>query len=214
NALNGSLFKYKTQDDRFFSFHLYYESQKERILKALDVSKSPEDFNMESIKEDNELLNKLMLTYKGVDLEEYAFESGGSGCVIRNRDEWSSIPVGKAVNEMPLLNIQKTSDGPGLKDKKLGGTKGPLQGLKVLDITHIIAGAACTRLLAENGADVLLVRRKEFSVQEQAFSELDGWAGKRAIDLDLNNTPDLERIKELIKEADVLVYTYQNNAFD
>ncbi|MGO3017994.1 MAG: CoA transferase [Anaerococcus sp.] len=214
NALNGIFYKYKTQDDRFFSFHLYYESQKEKILKALNVNKAPEKFNMLSLDEDIELLNKLMLTYKGVDLEEYVFDNGGSASVIRNRDEWNSIPVGKAVNEMPLLNIQKTSDGPGLKNKNLGGPKGPLQGLKVLDLTHIIAGAACTRLLAENGADVLLVRRKEFSVQEQAFSELDGWAGKRAIDLDLNNTPDLEKIKELIKEADVLVYTYQNDAFD
>lgn len=214
NAFNGSFYKYKTKDDRYFSFHLYYEDQKAKIVKALGIDKAPEEFSMISLPEDIEFLTKLMLTYQGEELEEFTFEHGGSGCVIRNRKELDSIPVGKAVNEMPLLNIQKTSDRPGLKGKALGGPKGPLQGLKVLDLTHIIAGPACTRLLGEYGADVLLVRRKEFGVQEQAALELDGWAGKHAIDLDLDRAADLERAKELIKEADVLVYSYQNNAFD
>lgn len=214
NAFNGSFYKYKTKDDRYFSFHLYFEEQKAKIVRALGIDKAPEQFSMLFLAEDIEFLTKLMLTYQGLELEEFTFENGGSGCVIRNRDEWNETEVGKAVNDMPLLNIQKTSDNPGLKDKALGGPKGPLEGLKVLDLTHIIAGPACTRLLAEYGADVLLVRRKNFYSQEQSALELDGWAGKHAIDLDLNNADALKRIKELIKEADVLVYSYQHNAFD
>jgi crotonobetainyl-CoA:carnitine CoA-transferase CaiB-like acyl-CoA transferase len=122
--------------------------------------------------------------------------------------------VGKAVCAMPLITFKDapTKGKPtwGVPDPK----KGPLSGIKVLDLTHIIAGPACSRILAEYGADVLLVRRGRFIDQEQAMLELDGWAGKNSIQLDLNHPDDLARIKELIKEADVITYSYQNGCFD
>lgn len=77
-----------------------------------------------------------------------------------------------------------------------------------------IAGPACTRILAEQGADVLLVRRGKFNEQEQAMLELDGWSGKHAIHLDFNRGEDLTRVKELIAQADVVVCSYQQGALD
>lgn len=214
NALNGILYKYRTKDGRDFSFHNYYESQKAKVAKALGFNKDPKDINMMSTKEDKAILEKIVKTYMAEELEEFTFDNGGSACMIRNRSEWESTEVGGAVTDMPLLKINKYSDTQGLKGRKIGGTKGPLEGLKILDFTHIIAGPACSRLLAEYGAEVLLVRRKELFSQEQSFAELDGWAGKQSIDLDLEDPESLQRVKDLIKEADVVTYSYQNNAFD
>jgi hypothetical protein len=89
-----------------------------------------------------------------------------------------------------------------------------LAGVKVLDLTHIIAGPACTRLLAEYGADVLLVRRGKLRDQIQSFLELDGWAGKRVCHLDLNQENELAYLRTLIRDADIVIVSYQPGALE
>lgn len=214
NAFNGSSYKYRTRDGRFFSFHVYYQSQKAKIIKALKIDKSVDDFTMKTGRQDRMLLRELVGGIKAADLEELAFSSGACGCVLRNRSEWENTPVGQALSAMPLIKLQQAGGGIPKTYPALSSSQGPLAGIKVLDLTHIIAGPACTRLLAEYGADVLLVRRGNFNGQEQSFLELDGWAGKHAIDLDMNKAEELEQVKTLITQADVVVYSYQDGAFD
>ena len=59
-----------------------------------------------------------------------------------------------------------------------------------------------------------MIRRGRYVEQEQAMLEFDGWAGKQSIQLDFNIPEQLERAKQLIKEADVITYSYQNGALD
>src|SRR5574344_913270 len=214
NAFNGSFYKYKTKDNRYFSFHVYYQSQQEKLVEALKLNKASKDFKFLSTKKDRRYLASVVKTYNALDLENLVFDSGACGCVLRTRDEWEATSVGKAVKKMPIIRF--TEEGEKSSTSKWGKvtTKGPLSGIKVLDLTHIIAGPACSRILAEYGADVLLVRRGKFMDQEQAMLALDGWAGKNSIQLDLNHPEDLARMKELIKEADVITYSYQNGCFD
>lgn len=214
NALNGSFYKYDTKDGRKVSFHVYYQSQQRKLVEALHLKKPSEDFKFLSTKKDRHYLQKVVKGYDALDLEELSFSSGACGCLIRSREEWEKSAVGSAVKNMPLLQFKK---GSGLNKPSWGPVdpeKGPLSGIKVLDLTHIIAGPACSRILAEYGADVLLVRRGAFVSQEQAMLELDGWAGKNSIQLDLNKSEDLADMKKLIAEADVITYSYQNGCFD
>lgn len=213
NALNGSFYKYMTKDGRYFSAHVYYESQKKRMMDLLGIKKDPAKFALGSLPFDKATTAKAIKKFDALELEEKSFDAGACACMLRDREEWESSAVGKAVCEMPLFRMTKVCDGP----KKAFGadtSRGPLTGVKVLDLTHIIAGPACTRILAEQGADVLLVRRGRFNEQEQAMLELDGWSGKHAIHLDFNVSDDLARVKELIKEADVVVCSYQQGALD
>jgi len=213
NAWNGSFYKYKTKDDRLFSFHVYYESQKQKITKGLEFKKKPEKFTLLSLPFDKKKIAKKCKTYMALDLENKTFDLGACGCMIRTRKEWEESEVGKAVNKMPLLSFEDYEKS----DKSFGNVdlnKGPLSGIKVLDLTHIIAGPAASRTLAELGADVLMIRRGDFHHQEQSMLELDGWVGKNSIQLDFNNPKDLEKAKELIKKADVLTYSYQRGCMD
>lgn len=214
NALNGSFYKYDTYDGRKVSFHVYYQSQQKKLVEALKLKKPSEDFKFLSTKRDIRYLKKVFKDYRALDLEELAFTKGACGCLIRSRDEWEKSAVGSAVKAMPLLRFKDSGYKSFPKWGKADPAIGPLSGIKVLDLTHIIAGPACSRILAEYGADVLLVRRGKFMDQEQAMLELDGWAGKNSIQLDLNHPEDLARMKELIKEADVITYSYQNGCFD
>lgn len=214
NALNGSFYKYKTADDRSFSAHVYYESQKKIMMETLGIAKDPDKFSFTSLPFDKKLTAEAVSKWYARALEEKAFENGACGCMLRSRAEWENMEVGKAVCDMPLYRFTKVGDAPKKDWGKCDTTTGPLSGVKVLDLTHIIAGPACTRLLAEQGADVLMIRRGEFVNQEQAMLELDGWAGKNSIQLDFNNSTQLDRAKELIKEADVVICSYQNGALD
>ncbi len=213
NAINGSFYKYKTKDGRYISFHTYYQSQQKKLVEGMKLSKPYDKFTLLSTKRDIRYLKKEVAKWDSKELEELAFNCGACACVLRSKEEWNETAVGKAVNEMPLIRFEETGTSSKMKLSD-SLAKGPLSGIKVLDLTHIIAGPACSRILAEYGADVLLVRRGSFKEQEQAMLELDGWAGKDSIQLDLNKKEDLERIKELIKEANVITYSYQNGCFD
>ena len=66
------------------------------------------------------------------------------------------LSLEKAVCEMPLFRLKKVAEAP-VKTYGKSGKKGPLSGIKVLDLTHIIAGPApVPDLLAEQGAEVTL----------------------------------------------------------
>ena len=213
DALNGALHKYTASDGRMVSFHAYYMSQQRKLVPALGLSKKAEEYTLGTTAQDMQELAGIVSKKTALELEELSFECGACGCMLRSREEWEASEVGKAVVEMPLIRTVKKAD---TKIPAWGtpNERGPLSGIKVLDLTHIIAGPACSRILAEYGADVLLVRRGTFLEQEQAMNEFDGWAGKHSIQLDFNVSEQLSKAKELIKEADIVIYSYQNGALD
>lgn len=212
NAINGSFYKYETKDGRYISFHTYYQSQQKKLVEELKLKKPSEKFTLMSTKGDIKYLKGVVKELNSFELEERAFDCGACACVLRSREEWEASEVGKAVKEMPLIRFNDVKKHKFNFGKDL--SRGPLTGVRVLDLTHIIAGPACSRVLAEYGADVLMVRRGNYLNQEQAMLELDGWAGKDSIQLDLNKPEQLKRMKQLIKEAHVITYSYQNGCFD
>lgn len=166
NALNGSFYKYRTRDGRYFSAHVYYESQKRKIMDTLAIPKDPDKFQFGTLPFDKLRVSKAVGRWDAQELEERVFADGACGCMLRSRAEWEAMPVGEAVCGMPIYRLAKEGNAPVKTFGAVDLRRGPLSGVKVLDLTHIIAGPVCTRLLAEQGADVLTVRRGDFTHQD------------------------------------------------
>src|ERR1700744_628240 len=84
---------------------------------------------------------------------------------------------------------------------------GPLAGLVVIDLSTTLPGAQATQFLADCGAEVIMVEPPDGS----PLRELAGWPallrGKRSVTLDLHDDADLERLRALLRRADVMVNT-------
>jgi hypothetical protein len=136
------------------------------------------------------------------EFEERVFAAGGAGAAVRSFDVWSRHPQGQAVAAEPLI----TCDMVGNASPRPAPPR-----LRVLDLTRVIAGPVCTRLLAALGADVLRVdspRRRDMA--PGAFA--DTLLGKRSCALDLNTPAGADRLHALLDGADILVQGYRPGA--
>jgi len=138
------------------------------------------------------------------DIEEAVVAAGGVAAAVRPADVWRRHPQGAAVRDLPLLRLRQVAPGPGL-------VRAP-SGLRVLDLTRVIAGPVGTRTLASYGADVLRVDNPRSPEDRAAL--LETGSGKRQVELDLAEPTDRARFDALLSGADVLVQGYRPGALD
>ncbi|RBY75939.1 hypothetical protein DQ239_15630 [Blastococcus sp. TF02-09] len=143
-------------------------------------------------------------TWTAEALETAVVAAGGAAAAVRTPEEWAASPQGRAVSGLPLLALRRTADGA---PRRAG-----LRGLRVLDLTRVIAGPVATRVLASNGADVLRVDGPRLPDQRDGL--LDTGAGKRHVVLDLADARDRATVEELLAAADVVVQGYRPGALD
>ena len=147
--------------------------------------------------------------WKKDDLEDAIMKAGGVAAAMRTRDEWAGHPQGIAVANEPLIRW----DG----DRKISlrtypATKErPLAGLRVLDLTRVLAGPSCTRTLAGLGADVLRIDPPGWA-EDNVEPEIT--LGKKCATLDLKEKNDRRVFEDLLSTADVLVHGYRPGALD
>src|SRR6476620_5724725 len=103
-------------------------------------------------------------------------------------------------------------------------SKGPLEGLKVIDLSHIMAGPACSMLLADMGADVIKVEKipggddarrmipPMLANESAAFLIMN--RNKRGIALNLKSEAGREVLFRLLKDADVLIENYRRGTME
>ena len=139
------------------------------------------------------------------DLEDSFAAAGGLAFAVRSLGEWTGHPQGRAVAAQPLV---RTETGPG-RGRRLSAGRA-LHGIKVLDLTRVIAGPVATRTLAAWGADVL--RLDAPHLPEIPAQATDTLPGKRSALLDLASPYGRARLEELLAEADLLVLGYRPGA--
>lgn len=142
------------------------------------------------------------------DLETAAAERGLVIAALRSFAEWDAHPQGRAVAELPLLSIDKIGDAPA--QPLPPGTR-PLSGVRVLDLTRVIAGPVCGRALAAHGADVLLLTGPHLPAIAPLV--IDTGRGKLSGQLDLRDPAGQERLRELIRGADIFIQGYRPGSF-
>jgi crotonobetainyl-CoA:carnitine CoA-transferase CaiB-like acyl-CoA transferase len=145
--------------------------------------------------------------WKAEKLEDAAAEAGLVVTACRSFAEWDAHPQGQAVAELPPFTIEQIGDAPA---KPLAAAGRPLAGIKVLDLTRIIAGPVCGRTLAAHGADVLLVTGAHLPSMLPLV--IDTGRGKLSTSLDLRQPSAREALAALVRDADVFVQGYRPGA--
>ena len=140
-------------------------------------------------------------------LETAVVDRGGCAAAMRDLDAWDEHPQGRAVAAEPLLHWETGEAGPppGWAVPRAR----PLTGVKVLDLTRVLAGPVATRFLAGFGAEVLRIDPPHWN--EPAVVP-DVVLGKRCARLDLHRAGDRGVFEALLAEADVLVHGYRPGA--
>ncbi|KAF5257149.1 hypothetical protein FOXYS1_12335 [Fusarium oxysporum] len=157
-----------------------------------------------------EIIQERVRTYRAREIEQLMVEKGLSGSIVYSPEEWRQTEMGKSLSRHPLVNYKQQThcaalppvSFPVLKDKR------PLAGIKVVELTRIIAGAAAGAALASLGAEVIRVNSSKLKDYTPAQpSSL--MAGKTTIDLDLEDPTDHKRLMQLFEQADVILQGYR-----
>jgi crotonobetainyl-CoA:carnitine CoA-transferase CaiB-like acyl-CoA transferase len=144
--------------------------------------------------------------WRGEGLEEAIHAAGGCAGYVRSRERWNAHAQARAVAAQPLLAIERIGDASPEPRKDAR----PLGGVRVLDLTRVLAGPTCAKSLAEHGADVLKISAAH--LPDSGMTDLDTGLGKRSARLDLRNEKDFSILQELVRGAEVFVQSYRPGA--
>lgn len=143
--------------------------------------------------------------FDSLDLQEKLSSLGLPACIALSKEEWYSHPQGVALKSAPLIEIEKVADGEPTGFASEG--KFPLDQIRVLDFTHVLAGPRSARSLAQYGADVLHISSPYHrdSIAQNLLVNI----GKRSAYLQLTENKDMALMQQLISDADVFVCSYR-----
>ncbi|MDB5804473.1 MAG: acyl-CoA transferase [Betaproteobacteria bacterium] len=159
------------------------------------------------VPEDKEAVARAVARWQGAALESAVVEAGGCAAQMRSVDEWAAHPQGCAVAAEPLLLWRSAAEAP--RAAWRGTRERPLAGVRVLDLTRILAGPVATRFLAGFGANVLRIDPPDWD-EDSLAPEVT--LGKRCARLDLRAAEGRARFEALLRQADVLVHGYRSDA--
>ena len=158
---------------------------------------------------DKQQVAQAVRTWHGEQLEAAIVAQGGCAAIMRDSAQWWQHPQGAAVHAEPLLHVEISPEPQALPASWRITASRPLQGVKVLDLTRVLAGPTATRFLAGFGAEVLRIDAASWD-EPGVVPEMT--LGKRCARLDLRSSEGRERLTALLAEADVLVHGYRGDA--
>ncbi|WIX97742.1 CoA transferase [Amycolatopsis mongoliensis] len=141
------------------------------------------------------------------EVEHAVVSAGGAAAQLRSPEEWAAHLQGEAVASLPLVDLAPIGEAP---KRTLFYSDRPLGGIRILELTHVLAGPVAGRVLAAHGADVLHVGAAHLPRVEALVR--DTGQGKRSAFVALDTEGGRARLKKLISRADVLVQSFRPGA--
>jgi crotonobetainyl-CoA:carnitine CoA-transferase CaiB-like acyl-CoA transferase len=191
-ARNTIMGVYPTRDGRWSYLHCNFPNHRAAALGVLGVA------------EDRDAVTRAVATWNAADLEEAIIAAKGAGGMARTHAEWAKHPQAAAVAGLPLMEIMRIGESP---PEPLPPGDRPLSGVRVLDLTRVLAGPTCARTLAEHGADVLKITAAH--LPNLGYQEWDTGHGKLSAELDLRTPGNVEILRGLVRKADVFSQGYR-----
>ena len=138
------------------------------------------------------------------ELEDAFIARKVCGGVVMSKEEWAKHPQGMAIADWPVVRITKIAESP---PEPLPEGDRPASGVRVVDLTRVLAGPTCAKTIAEHGADVLHVTAPH--LDRAGPFDIETGIGKRQASLDLNDPEQAATMRSLIAEADVFSQGYR-----
>ncbi|MBR0738354.1 CoA transferase [Bradyrhizobium liaoningense] len=190
---------YRTGDNRFVRCHTNFPHHRDAVCKVL------------ACEPEREKVQTVLMQWKGEDFETAAYAAGGVVALMRSYDEWSALPQARALAQLPLISIEKIGEAPPKPwPQRSSNSDRPLAGLRVLDLSRVIAGPVAGRTLAAHGADVLLVSGPELPAID--WLTIDTGRGKLTTFIELKSETGRAQLREILKDADIFSQGYRPRA--
>ena len=186
---------YPTRDGRWFLLHQSFPDTQARALALLGCG------------DDRDAVAAAIAGWDAQALEDAIAERGLCGARVRGAAEWASHPQGRALARLPVVEVTRVADSP---PEPFAPAARPLSGIRALDLTRVLAGPTCGRTLAAHGADVLRIASPKLPSVPPFV--MDTSHGKRSAHLDLSERADVERLRALVRGADVFAQGYRSGA--
>ncbi|GAA3981428.1 CoA transferase [Streptomyces marokkonensis] len=188
--------------DGWVRTHANYPHHRTRLLAALGV---PQDAGGQEA----DAVGRAIARLSAPEVEETVYAAGGLAVAARGPEDWAKSEQGSMVAGRSLLTTARVDDAP---DRMLDGAALPCAGLRVMDLTRVLAGPVATRTLALLGADVLRIDPPQLPESQEAHN--DTGMGKRSTTLDLGEATDRRLFEGLLNKADVVVTGYRPGALE
>ena len=184
---------YATQDGRYVYCHCNFPHHARGLARLLGVAQQ------------RAAIAEAIANWRSQDLEQALADQGLCGGVVRTSLEWRDHPQSRALSATPLFELRCVGDAPIAAHQGEG-----LTGQRILDLTRVLAGPTSTRLLAEQGAEVLRITAQH--LPDSGYLDWDTGLGKRNAFLDLRQADDRTALWRLIEKSDVICQAYRPGA--
>ncbi|MEV6741371.1 CoA transferase [Streptomyces sp. NPDC051104] len=199
----GPLSRFWRTADGWVRTHANYPHHRKRLLGTLGLAA---DASVETVA-------AALAERSSLEVEESVYAAGGLAVALRTPGEWAAHEQGRTIAAHPLVGRERLDEAPVRPVVPLDGEPLlPAAGLRVLDLTRVIAGPVATRTLALLGGDVLRIDAPQLPELPDQHADMD--IGKRSAVLDLRASADRRTFEELLTEADVVVAGYRPGALD
>jgi crotonobetainyl-CoA:carnitine CoA-transferase CaiB-like acyl-CoA transferase len=183
--------------DGWVRVHANFKHHREGALRLLGLDTAT------AMREDAE---RAMASWRALDFETAAADAGMVATALRSFEQWDGTGQGQAIARQPLLAIERIGDAPPLALAPLAPDQRPLEGVRALDLTRILAGPVGGRALAAYGADVMLVNSPHLPNIEAIA---DTSRGKLSTHIDLRTDAGRGALENLLGQAHVFVQGYR-----
>jgi crotonobetainyl-CoA:carnitine CoA-transferase CaiB-like acyl-CoA transferase len=186
---------YNTRGAKFVRLHTNFPHHRDAVCKVLNCNPERDE------------VQAALLQWDGEAFETAAYAEGGVVAVMRSHDEWSATPHARALAGLPLISITKIGDAA---PKPWPAGDRPLAGIRVLDLSRVIAGPVAGRTLAAHGADVLLISGPDLPAIP--WLTIDTGRGKLTSFVDLKREQGRTLLRDLLVGADIFSQGYRPRA--
>jgi len=186
---------YRTRDQRFVRLHTNFRHHRDAVCKVLDCKPERDD------------VQAALMQWDAEAFETAAYAGGCVVAMMRPHDEWSDLPHAKALAALPPISIEKIGEAP---PKPWPAGNRPLAGLRVLDLSRVIAGPVAGRTLAAHGADVLLICGPDLPAIP--WLTIDNGRGKLTSFIELKSQQGRDSLRDLLAQADIFSQGYRPRA--